>query len=91
MAEFSSDLGDVSSPSVCGIFRSGLSSSQMNSLCYIAECRPIPIAVSETPILRMPHTDDSKMVRQAEENSAIDHGIKPGQQSSTKCRPLKSK
>ena len=43
-------LLDVSPSSVCGIFRSGLSSSQMNNLpgatvCYIAVHRPTLIAV----------------------------------------------
>ena len=46
-------LLDVSLPSVCGIFRNGLSGSQMNSLsgetaCYTAVHRPTPAAVGIT-------------------------------------------
>ena len=50
MTEFSS--AQCFGPSVCSIFRSGLTGSQMNSLsgataCYIMECHPSPATVGD--------------------------------------------
>ena len=55
-------LLDVSSPSLCGIFRSGLSGSQMNTL----SAGTVHLTARERPLLKMPHRDAGETSRRRE-------------------------
>ena len=64
--------------SMCGILKSDLSGSQMNSLsgvtaCYLAECRSAPAVVGDAGWSTCRCTELAAKCH-AEENSEIDHG-----------------